>query len=172
MYGVTSSSKSFWYIWEYKLILSACGYILALLLISSSLHLLIQISALISSAFGKILAVLLRSSLLHLKIETHALKFSSYKLIYSQFWIIHCHSCLLSVRSVPFAQTSVNWLSWHLISGNCEFSSSFNKNDLIFFESNWTWPLAIKVGDQKDSSPASLQEFVSKIELDENQVMK
>ena len=71
--------------WEYALIFSACGYILALLLLSSLLHLVIQISALISSAFGKILAVLLRSSLLHLKIETHALKFSSYKLFYSKF---------------------------------------------------------------------------------------
>ena len=85
MWGNIIFKNIFWYVWEYALDFSACGYTLALLLLSSLLHLLIQISALISSAFGKILAVLLRSSLLHLKIETHALKFSSYKLFYSKF---------------------------------------------------------------------------------------
>ena len=49
LYGVTSSSKNFWYVWEYALIFSACGYILALLLILSLLHLVIQTHALILS---------------------------------------------------------------------------------------------------------------------------
>ena len=56
MWGNIIFKNIFWYVLEYALEFSACGYTLALLLLSSLLHLVIQISALISSAFGKILA--------------------------------------------------------------------------------------------------------------------